>query len=70
MSIARLRAELRVQEFFSVPEAAKLLRLDVRTVRKMCAGGEIPGAVMLRKRWRVPTWWLRKQVSPPERPAA
>ena len=61
MSIARLRAELRVQEFFSVPEAARLLRMDERTIRKMCVSGEIP-AVLLRNRWRIRTWWLREQV--------
>ncbi len=66
MSIAKLRSELSVQEFFSVPEAAKLLRMDARTIRKMCAGGEIPGR-MLRNRWRIPTWWLREQVGSPQR---
>ena len=66
MSIARLRAELRVQEFFSVPEAAKLLRMDERTIRKMCVSQEIPGK-MLRNRWRIPTWWLREQAGGPQR---
>ena len=64
MSIDKLRGELRAQEFFSVPETSTLLRMDERTIRKMCAAGEIPG-VMLRKRWRIPTWWLRQQVRPP-----
>lgn len=68
MSMHKLRAELRAQEFFSVPEAAKLLRMDVRTIRSMCAEGEIP-AVRLRNRWRIHTWWLRRQVGTDDRAA-
>ena len=62
MSMARLRRELLTQEFFSVPEAAKVLRVDVRTVRRMAASDETVG-VMLRGRWRIRTTWLRVQVS-------
>ena len=61
MSTAKLRRELSAQEFFSVPEAAKLLRYDVRTVRKLAAADEAVG-VMLRGRWRIRTSWLREQV--------
>ena len=68
MSIHKLRAELRAQEFFSAPEAAKLLRMDERTIRKMCTEGEIP-ATLLRKRWRIPTWWLRQQIGSDDRAA-
>ena len=68
MSVRKLRAELHAQEFFSVPETATLLRMDERTVRKMLIAGEIPGT-MLRKRWRIPTWWLRQQAIPPGRAA-
>lgn len=61
MSIRKLRAMLYAQEFFSVPEAATLLRMDQRTVRRMAESDPAIG-VMLRKRWRIRTSWLREQV--------
>lgn len=62
MSIRRLLAELDRQAFFSAPEACTLLRMNKRTLWKMCRSGEIPGNCMA-GRWRIPTWWLRQQVS-------
>ena len=48
----------------SVPQAARLLNCDERTIRAAIARGEIP-ATRVGVKWLVPTWWLRKQVKPP-----
>jgi excisionase family DNA binding protein len=50
--------------FFSIPEAARLLGADDRTVRKAVAAGSIP-ATRLGCKWFVPTTWLKVQVEPP-----
>lgn len=64
-SMHKLRADLAVRAFFTVPETAKLLGLDERTVRKACqrdpAKGGIP-ATRIGVRWLVPTTWLRQQA--------
>jgi excisionase family DNA binding protein len=49
----------------SVPQAAAILNCDERTIRTACAGGEIP-ATRMGAKWLIPTWWLRRQVKPPE----
>jgi excisionase family DNA binding protein len=48
----------------SVPQAARLLNLDERTVRTACEAGQIP-STRVGVRWQIPTWWLRQQVRPP-----
>jgi len=47
--------------FADVPEAAAILRYDVRTVRRALEAGDIPG-VKYGQRWRIPTSWLRAQA--------
>jgi excisionase family DNA binding protein len=51
--------ELEERLFFDVPEVARLLRRDPRTVRAACARGEIP-ATRAGQRWRIPASWLRQ----------
>lgn len=58
-----LIAGLDSRAFFSIPEAARLLGADDRTVRKAVATGTIP-ATRLGCKWFVPTSWLRVQVRP------
>lgn len=50
-------ASLAGKLFADVPETARVLRIDERTVRRMCDAGEIP-AIRTGRRWRVPTSWL------------
>jgi excisionase family DNA binding protein len=45
--------------FATAPETAVVLRVDHRTVLKMCETGQIP-AIRTGRIWRVPTSWLRK----------
>jgi excisionase family DNA binding protein len=40
-------------EIWTLEEAARWLRLTVKTVRLLCAEGRIPGAVKLGKAWRL-----------------
>jgi excisionase family DNA binding protein len=47
--------------FATVPEAAAILRYDVRTVRRGIAAGEIP-ATKAGTTYRIPVSWLRKQA--------
>ncbi len=47
--------------FATLPEAACLLRVQPRTVRKGIAHGTIP-ATRVEGVWRVPLAWLRDQV--------
>lgn len=64
-SIGKLRSELTLREFFTVPETAKLLRLDERTVRSACRRGPEAGgipATRIGARWLIPTMWLRAKV--------
>ena len=49
-------------KYLTVTEAARILRVDPRTVRRMAASGKIPGAVKMTKVWRIPAAWVR----PPE----
>jgi excisionase family DNA binding protein len=51
--------------FLTVPQTARLLGCDERTVRKSIGRREIP-ATKVGAQWRVPTWWLRAQIRPPE----
>jgi excisionase family DNA binding protein len=53
-------ADLEGFDFGSVPEAADILRVDQRTVRKRIKDGTIP-AVRMGTDWRVPVRWLREQ---------
>jgi excisionase family DNA binding protein len=52
----------------SVPQAARLLNLDERTVRTACEKQQIP-STRVGVRWQIPTWWLRQQVRPPRQAA-
>jgi excisionase family DNA binding protein len=45
--------------FASVPEAAAILGVDPRTVRRAIADGQIP-AFKVGVSWKVPTAWLRQ----------
>lgn len=68
MSMTRLRRELAAQEFLSVPEAAKVLRMDVRTIRRMAERDQAVGVKFRASpaspgRWRIRTSWLREQVT-------
>ena len=47
--------------FATVPEAAAILRYDVRTVRRAIAAGEIP-AVKVGATYRIRVSWLREQA--------
>jgi excisionase family DNA binding protein len=47
--------------FAKVPEAAELLRMDERTVRRALVAGQIPG-FRVGATWRVPVAWLREQA--------
>jgi hypothetical protein len=52
-------AELEGKLFATVPEAAVVLRSDVRTVRRSIAAGDIP-ATPVGPRKLVPVTWLRQ----------
>lgn len=54
--------------FADVPQAAALLGLDERTVRKAAAAGEIR-ATRVGAKWMISTAWLREQIGQPA-PAA
>jgi len=47
--------------FADVPQAAGLLGLDERTVRRAAAAGEIP-AHKVGHKWMIPAAWLRQQA--------
>jgi excisionase family DNA binding protein len=47
--------------FATVPEAASVLRYDVRTVRRGIADGDIP-AVKAGATYRIPVAWLRARA--------
>lgn len=57
-------ADLDGRLFADVPEVAKLLRSDQRTVRRAIESGDIP-AIRTGQRWRVPTSWLRQAAGLP-----
>lgn len=59
-----LLAGLDNRAFFSIPEAARLLGADERTVRKAVAARTIPATKLGAKAY-IPTEWLKVQVSPP-----
>ena len=52
-------ADLQGKLFATVPEAAVVLRSDVRSVRRAIAAGDIP-AIPVGPRKLVPTEWLRQ----------
>jgi excisionase family DNA binding protein len=55
--------------FADVPQAARILGLDERTVRKAAAAGEIP-AEKIGAKWMIRAAWLRDQAgtAPPVMP--
>jgi excisionase family DNA binding protein len=55
--------------FAGVPEAATILGLDRRTVRRAVAAGTIP-ATKIGAQWRIPTKWLREQSEATRPPQA
>jgi excisionase family DNA binding protein len=46
-------------------EAAAIVKLPVKTVRELCARGEIPARKMGR-RWRIPAWFVDALFGKPE----
>lgn len=52
-------ADLEGKLFATVPEAAAVLRSDVRSVRRSIAAGDIPG-IPVGPRKLVPVTWLRR----------
>ena len=57
-------ASLAGRLFATVPEAAAILRYDVRTVRRGIASGEIP-AIRVGATYRIRVSWLREQAGTP-----
>lgn len=47
--------------FIGAPEAARLLGLDQRTIRRALEKGEVPG-FRVGVAWRIPTAWVRAQA--------
>ena len=56
------------QLFLDIPEVARIIGRDARTVRRCVESGEIPGQ-KFGARWSVPTSWVRQQAGIAE-PAA
>ena len=42
-------------EYISVEEASKIWELSIRSVRNYCAQGRVPGALLDRKTWKIPS---------------
>lgn len=61
--------DLEGRNFATVPEAAKVLRYDIRTVRSAIAAGDIP-AVRAGRAYRIPTAWLRSVAGAHTQPAS
>jgi Helix-turn-helix domain len=49
------------QLFLDIPEVARIIGRDARTVRRCVESGEIPGQ-KFGARWSVPTSWVRQQA--------
>lgn len=49
-------------QYFTIEEAAAILRAHPETIRRMARKGEIPGVVQLGSTWRIP----REFVYPPK----
>jgi excisionase family DNA binding protein len=45
---------------WGVPEAAPLLGLDAKTIRKAMAAGQIP-CIKVGRLDKIPEWWMRQQ---------
>lgn len=45
---------------FGVPEVAAAISMDVKSVRKACEAGQIPGQRIGRV-WKIPAWWILQQ---------
>jgi excisionase family DNA binding protein len=56
----QLQIGLENRMFFKVHEAADVLGLDERTVRRAVTAGEIP-STKIGAQWLIPTAWLREQ---------
>ena len=57
-----LPVETLAERLFVTPaEAARLLGMDPRTVRRAIAEGQIPG-FKVGTSWKIPTAWLRSQA--------
>ena len=57
--------DLAGQTFADVPQVARVLGRDERTVRRGIEAGKIPGQ-KVGSRWVVPVSWLRQQAGEPE----
>lgn len=55
-------------QLLTIDEMATTLRVSASTARRMCAAGEIPGAVKMGKSWRVAASvfnaWTEQKFSP------
>jgi len=58
-------SDLAGQVFADVPDVARVLGRDQRTVRRGIEAGKIPGQ-KVGSRWVVPVSWLRQQAGEPE----
>ena len=56
------------KEFLSADEAAKLLALHPRTVRRLLDSGKLPGTRLGRK-WRVSTAAVRRLIEGADKPS-
>src|SRR5271165_6635724 len=57
------------QLFLDIPEVARIIGRDARTVRRCVESGEIPGQ-KFGARWSVPTSWVRQQAGVTEAASA
>jgi excisionase family DNA binding protein len=58
-------SDLAGQTFADVPQAARVLGRDERTIRRGIKSGKIP-ATQIGSKWSVPVAWLREQAGVPE----
>ena len=57
------------KEFLSADEAAEMLHMHPRTVRRLLASGELPGT-RLGRQWRISLAAVRKLIEGGQKPAA
>ena len=47
-----------VKQWFTTEEAAKIMRVNVATIRRMLRQGKVPGTVKVGRAWRLPVSWV------------
>ena len=57
------------KEFLSADEAAEMLHMHPRTVRRLLASGELPGT-RLGRQWRISLAAVRRLIEGGQKPAA